>query len=131
MKKYLLALVILLTTLGGADARTHHHSRHAVLYQHSHRNHSQIDNSRPSAWCGWQMRQWFGGGSEYNLARNWAHRGTATTPHVGAIVVWPHHVGFISGRTSTGEWIVKSGNDGHRIRERPRSLAGVIAIKQL
>ncbi|MGA9006982.1 MAG: hypothetical protein WB495_08805, partial [Xanthobacteraceae bacterium] len=32
---------------------------------------------RPSAWCGWEMRQLVGGdpGPSYNLARNWAHWG--------------------------------------------------------
>lgn len=70
------------------------------------------------------MRQWFGGGPEYNLAANWAHRGVPSNAQVGAYVVWPHHVGVITGYDAKlGEWIVKSGNDGHRIRERPRSIA--------
>lgn len=64
----------------------------------------------------------------YNLARNWAHYGHAASPHVGAIVVWPHHVGKIVGQTR-GQWVVLSGNDGHRVRERPRSLAGAIAFR--
>ncbi|MHB0785586.1 C40 family peptidase [Bradyrhizobium sp. 5.13L] len=45
------------------------------------------------------------------------------------IVVWRHHVGVITGRAANGEWIVKSGNDGNRVRERPRSLARVIALR--
>jgi hypothetical protein len=45
------------------------------------------------------------------------------------MVVWSHHVGMITGRTSDGQWIVKSGNDGHGVRERPRSLAGAIAFR--
>jgi hypothetical protein len=28
-----------------------------------------------------------------------------------------------------GEWIVESGNDGHALRTRPRSIAGAIAIR--
>jgi hypothetical protein len=85
---------------------------------------------RPSAWCGWQMRQLVGGdpGSEFNLARNWAHWGHAGPVGVGAVVVWPHHVGKIVGEEA-GEWVVESGNDGHRLRTRPRSLAGVIAVR--
>ena len=82
---------------------------------------------RPSRWCGWWMRTQFGGGSEYNLARNWARRGRALNgPRVGAVVVWSHHVGYITGRTKDGQWIVKSGNDGGRVRERPRSVRGAV-----
>lgn len=80
---------------------------------------------RPSRWCGWWMRSQLGGGPEYNLARNWANRGRPLNgPRVGAVVVWSHHVGLITGRNSDGQWIVKSGNDGGRVRERPRSVKG-------
>lgn len=81
---------------------------------------------RPSAWCGWYMRTRHGGGAEYNLAANWRHRGTPTTPHVGAIVVWDHHVGEITGQAENGQWIVLSGNDSHRVRERARSVSGAV-----
>jgi hypothetical protein len=87
--------------------------------------------SRPGKWCGWYMRTLFGGGPEYNLARNWSKRGTPTGPQVGAVVVWPHHVGLITGRSSNGRWIVKSGNDSNAVRERPRSVAGAIAFRVL
>ena len=67
----------------------------------------------------------------YNLARNWVGYGRpAMGPHVGAIVVWPHHVGLITGRVDNGLWIVKSGNDGHAVRERARSVAGAIAFRE-
>ncbi|MBV8835939.1 MAG: hypothetical protein JO000_05335 [Alphaproteobacteria bacterium] len=66
------------------------------------------------------------------LARNWAHVGSsAGGPSVGAVVVWPHHVGIITGRTASGQWVIKSGNDGHAVRERPRSIAGAIAFRRL
>ena len=81
---------------------------------------------RPSRWCGWWMRTQKGGGPEYNLAHNWTHWGRPSGPVVGAVVVWPHHVGMITGRTAGGEWIVKSGNDGGQVRERPRSVAGAV-----
>lgn len=104
-----------------------------VAQAHSHHHHSQhySSNGRPSAWCGWQMRQWKGGGPELNLARNWAHVGSPTGPEVGAVVVWSHHVGLITGKASNGMWIVKSGNDGHQVRERPRSVAGAIAFRRV
>ncbi len=65
----------------------------------------------------------------YNLAREWARYGHATVAHVGAIVVWPHHVGKIVGG-SNGKWVVLSGNDGHAVRARQRSLAGAIAFRE-
>ena len=81
---------------------------------------------RPSQWCGWWMRSQRGGGPEYNLAWNWTRYGSPGSPQVGAVVVWPHHVGEIVGQTASGQWIVRSGNDGGRVRERARSIAGAI-----
>ncbi len=81
---------------------------------------------RPRAWCGWWMRTQLGGGPAFNLAWNWRHYGSPTTPHVGAVVVWRHHVGMITGQAANGQWIVKSGNDGGRVRERARSVAGAL-----
>jgi len=72
------------------------------------------------------MRTQKGGGPEMNLAQNWAHWGSPSSPRVGVVVVWPHHVGMITGRTASGEWIVRSGNDGGRVRERPRSVARAV-----
>jgi len=85
---------------------------------------------RPSAWCGWEMRQLVSSdpGPQYNLARNWAHWGHSGPAGVGAVVVWPHHVGKIVGQEG-GQWVIKSGNDGHALRTRPRSIAGAIAIR--
>lgn len=85
---------------------------------------------RPARWCGWYMRTQLGGGPEYNLARNWAKRGRPLNgPRVGAVVVWSHHVGLITGRTKDGHWIVRSGNDDGRVRERPRSVKGAVFRK--
>jgi hypothetical protein len=80
---------------------------------------------RPGAWCGWYMRTRHGGGSELNLAANWRRWGRSGTAQVGAIVVWPHHVGEIVGRAA-GQWIVLSGNDGGQVRIRPRDISGAI-----
>jgi hypothetical protein len=85
---------------------------------------------RPAAWCGWEMRHLVSGdpGPAYNLARNWARWGRAGPAGVGAVVVWSHHVGKIVGQEG-GMWVIESGNDGHRLRTRPRSIAGAIAIR--
>jgi hypothetical protein len=81
---------------------------------------------RPRRWCGWWMRSQRGGGPEFNLAWNWRYYGRPTSPQVGAVVIWRHHVGEIVGRASNGQWIVRSGNDGGRVRERARSVAGAV-----
>ncbi len=85
---------------------------------------------RPAEWCGWEMRQLVSSdpGPSYNLARNWARWGRPGPAGIGAVVVWSHHVGKIVGRQG-GEWIVESGNDGRRVRVRPRSIVGAIAIR--
>ncbi len=85
---------------------------------------------RPRAWCGWEMRQLVGGdpGPQFNLARNWARWGRPGPPGIGAVVVWPDHVGKIVGREG-GQWVIQSGNDGNRLRTRPLSIGGAIAIR--
>ena len=72
------------------------------------------------------MRTQKGGGANLNLAANWRRWGSASSAQVGAVVVWSHHVGMITGRASNGQWIVKSGNDGGRVRERARSVSGAV-----
>ena len=91
----------------------------------------RLGGGRPHAWCGWYARSLVGQdpGPSFNLARNWARWGHAASPGVGVMVVWSHHVGMITGRSANGEWIVKSGNDGHAVRERARSLHGAIAFR--
>lgn len=135
MMRTLMAATFVLCAFGsGAQARSyhHHHSHyhHRRHYHHAGRHYGYA--GRPGAWCGWYMRTQVGGdpGPSYNLARNWAHYGSnAGGPQVGAIVVWPHHVGKIVGREQNGKWVVQSGNDGHAVRTRPRSLAGAIAFR--
>ncbi len=113
------AILILSALLPNASAEARGFGgRHSVASHHA--------GARPARWCGWWMRTQLGGGPEYNLASNWAHWGHPSGPRVGAVVVWPHHVGMITGRTAGGEWIVKSGNDGGRVRERPRSVSGAV-----
>lgn len=133
MKKYLLSLLVFISNClvavslfgGTANAANHHrvHPRHIAL---SHTYH----DGRPSAWCGWQMRQWNGGDTSFNLARNWSHRGVESLPKVGAIVVWSHHVAQIDGYdTKKKMWTVRQGNP---FREHhPRSIAGAIAIRSI
>ena len=103
-----------------AHAKSHgHHGR-------AHHVSGRSNGGRPARWCGWWMRTQKGGGPEMNLARNWAHWGRPTSPQMGAVVVWPHHVGLITGQGANGQWIVRSGNDGGSVRERPRSVVGAV-----
>jgi hypothetical protein len=88
---------------------------------------------KPRAW--WMRRHPGVANPAGNRARWWAGYGRpAHGPHVGAIVVWARgrrhgHVGIITGPVADGRWIVKSGNDGYRVRERPRSVANAIAFR--
>lgn len=81
------------------------------------------DGSRPRAWCGWYMRQIKGGGPSFNVAKNWLTYGSASGPSLGAVVVWPHHVGYIVGG-GPGNWIVRSGNWGNRVADVPLNRMG-------
>ncbi len=131
-----------------AQAREHHHYRHhshyravaaapasdqfggAFHFQSAQNAFADGYGRRPAAWCGWEMRHLVSSdpGAEYNLARNWAHWGRPGPAAIGAVVVWPHHVGKIVGQEN-GQWVIQSGNDGHALRTRPRSIAGAIAIR--
>ena len=121
-----MAIVAALMTIlsNPAEARHHHYRHHQIIFD------GNGNDPRPHAWCGWWLRHQLGVADRaFNLARNWASYGSSSHgPAVGAIVVWPHHVGLITGRTATG-FIVKSGNDGHAVRERERSIRGAIAFR--
>lgn len=155
MKKKLVSALVLFAgvlAFSSTDATArplkHHHSVHRVHHaqvshqarRNAHRRGRHVarhartrvahGGGRPAAWCGWWLGRHLGiGDRKLWLARNWASVGrSAGGPRVGAVVVWRHHVGIITGRAG-GKWIVKSGNDGHAVRERPRSLAGAIAFR--
>jgi len=82
------------------------------------------------AWCGCWLGHHLGiARRDLWLARNWAHVGKpAGGPRVGAIVVWRHHVGKITA-VSGNRIRVLSGNDGRAVRDRWRSVRGVIAYR--
>lgn len=145
------ALAVTITLLATSPALAHHYRPiHVRHYHHAHfasrHRHfalstsetslpSGVPSARPSdcygiPWCGCFMRHVEGVSSKaYNLARQWAHWGVATVAQIGAVVVWPHHVGKIVAG-APGRWVVLSGNDGHRVRERVRSVAGAIAFRR-
>lgn len=85
----------------------------------------------PHAWCGCYMA--FRKGlhdTRLNLARNWASLyGSPTSPQSGAVVVWRHHVGELVRHVRGDIWLVHSGNDGHAVKTRPRSISGAIAFR--
>src|SRR5437588_3721076 len=132
MKSTVLAVAAATTMMifaQSAYARDQHH-RHYHHDGHHHRLVATRGGGRPDAWCGWEMRHLVGAdpGPSFNLARNWTRWGRPGAAGIGAVVVWPHHVGKIVGQAH-GEWIVESGNDGHALRTRPRSIAGAIGIR--
>jgi len=109
---------------------SHHVHRYGRHVARRTRRHLAHGGGRPRAWCGWWLGRHLGiGDRKLWLARNWASVGrSAGGPRLGAVVVWRHHVGIITGRAG-GKWVVKSGNDGHAVRERPRSVSGAIAFR--
>jgi len=121
MTRVTIAVALIALTTTAADARRYHQ---VATHHGSHARHGM-------AWCGLYMRSQVGGdpGASYNLARNWAHWGAPSSAGVGAVVVWQHHVGIIVGQQN-GQWIMRSGNDGGRVRTRPLSMRGVIAIRR-
>ena len=86
----------------------------------------------PSKWCGCYLAHYFGmpGRKDLWRAQNWAKIGKPTRAKIGAIVVWRNHVGVIVGKKREG-WVVKSGNDGNRVRIRVRPVHKAIAFRQL
>ena len=158
MKKLLLATTILAVSTSIVNARPyyHHHRHHRYHIARHHRGHTHQSvaeglgaglshmlesagrnaaaaRRRGLAWCGAYMADVMHVAGAYArelwVAANWARWGHPASPHVGAVVVWRHHVGKIVGG-EPGSWIILSGNDGHAVRARRRSLAGVIAIRE-
>lgn len=119
-----LALASMTLPASAHHGQSSHHYRHTAALAHGHRH--------GRAWCGAYMRHVFGiADPSLNLARNWAKQGSnAGGPQVGAVVVWPHHVGVIrGGPDGSGQWLVESGNDGNAVRTRYRSIRGAIAFR--
>lgn len=152
VRSTLLTTAAVSLSLTATEASAHSvHQRHA--YHHQRWNHASYRRgpaandggsfhgsnaaaarARGLPWCGAEMADELGihgqQGRELWIARNWARVGTATSAHVGAVVVWAHHVGRIVGQEG-GKWVVRSGNDGGGVRSRARSLAGAIAIRDV
>jgi hypothetical protein len=106
-----------------AEAKYHHHNKPLT---------NQVVSGRPTAWCGWWMRHNNGRGDPgpaFNLARKWVAWGHAAVPQPGAIVVYPHHVVRVEAVLGGGRVLATSGNDGHAVRTRVRSLRGAVAVR--
>lgn len=152
MRKLVLAALAALLLASPALAKEHHanarhyrgHSHHHVFrhrdrHGFAHRKAYSADTAqagRPAGcagipWCGCWMRAIFGvADKSFNVAARWATYGQPTSAHAGAIVVYRHHVALIRGECRADQCVMISGNDGHRVRTRARSLHGAIAIRQ-
>lgn len=113
-----------------ATSRKKHRPNSAYRSDRRHRAYASAGRhragGRPAKWCGWWMRTQKGGGPQYNVAWNWRNYGRPASAQIGAVVVWRHHVGMITGKAANGRWIVTSGNDGGRVRSRPRTVSGAV-----
>lgn len=99
------------------------------------RSRYEASDPRPGKWCMWWLRRHLGIPKSafpkygWNIAANGRFIGSAAPgPAVGVVVVWRHHVGIITARAAKG-WVVKSGNDGGAVRERPRDISRAIAFR--
>jgi hypothetical protein len=113
----------------------------AVAGHRRHARGSQVAVGRPDdcrgiPWCGCYLRHVYGiADRAFDQARHWASWGTkANGPAPGVIAVFARgknggHVGIVTGVPGPGRIVLKSGNDGHRVRERERSTGGVIAYR--
>jgi hypothetical protein len=131
---FVVVILVVLLALAMCSARAQAHGHRHVL-----QNAPQISksyaahDSRPARWCGWWMRHEVDRdpGPQFNLARAWAGYGAAASgPGPGIIGVMPHHVFKVVSVLGRGLVMAISGNDGHAVRTRPRSTAGVIAWRQ-
>lgn len=132
MRAVLLFAAFLLTAGCATLPADAHRRRHHLVIEQEAAPGAPRGDPRPRAWCGWQMRQELGVADiSYNLARNWAHYGTdAGGPHVGALIVWPHHVGrIVAGECPAGEVMLHSGNDLNQLRTRCFPWRGAIAFR--
>jgi uncharacterized protein (TIGR02594 family) len=89
---------------------------------------------RPRQWCAafanMVLERTGHRGSGSAAAVSFARYGSpAPGPVPGAIVVFPHHVGFVVGVAGPGRVRVVSGNHGHRVGEGVYSTRGVIAYR--
>jgi hypothetical protein len=149
------SVVSLVVSASAADAKPRHGAHHhqvkhhvskyrtqRVLHARRHRLHQVATTRtphgkgfgpRPSAWCGYFMRMHTGlKDASLNLARNWAHAGSAAHgPAPGVIGVMRHHVFKVVSVIGPGKVLALSGDDGHAIRTRVRSTAGVIAWRRV
>lgn len=139
-----MGLVILLSLIGGADAKTHHlRVHHHNIPFHTHTIHSRIStlevvDKRPKncygiPWCGCYMRTRVSHdpGPAYNLAANWARFGHASELVVDAIVVHRHHVDMVQKVLGNSKYLAVGGNS-HRdnlVHTYINSTIGAIAIR--
>ncbi len=154
MRAFLAALIFCALSVLPAQA-AHRHRRHHPA-QGDHRPAQNIQpwvwsvaardvraGGRPTdcrgiPWCGCWLRHQLGiADKSFNVALRWVKWGAkASGPRIGIVVVWARgggrgHVGIIRGGPDrAGRWLVESGNDGHVVRTRYRSLAGVIAFRE-
>ncbi len=149
MRRGIVVLILALVYSTSAFAkhhyhRHHHHHRHGVVTVGNVAEglgvglaHVLHDMNRPKdcygiPWCGCWLKHHLGVISSHlnlNRAIEWLDWGHKTSPHIGAVVVWRHHVGVITGG-SPGRWVVTSGNDGHAVRSRRRSVAGAVGFRE-
>jgi len=113
-----------------ADASKHSSELVAVARRYSGTNPTGRAHDWCAAFANLVLQRTGHRGSGSALARSFAHYGRpAPGPVPGAIVVFPHHVGFVIRAEGSGRIRVVSGNHGHRVGEGLYSMRRAIAYR--
>jgi uncharacterized protein (TIGR02594 family) len=113
-----------------ADASKHSSELVAVARRYSGTNPTGRAHDWCAAFANLVLQRTGHRGSGSALARSFAHYGRpAPGPVPGAIVVFPHHVGFVVRAEGGGRIRVVSGNHGHRVGEGVYSTRRAIAYR--
>jgi hypothetical protein len=88
-------------------------------------------NDCPHAYCGCGLRKYLGlSDKRLNLASNWARLlAREPGPRAGVAAVRNHHVMYIEGATSKGQWLVRDYNSGGGLsRLHVRDVRGYVFV---
>jgi hypothetical protein len=132
MKRFAMAMVMLLSLTGLAQARYHHGAHHHHGYR-SYDAGSTISHPAGCPWsafcgCGVSVKVFGHAVRNLYLASNW-YRFPRTSPHSGAVAVRNHHVFYIETVYGDGTVLAYDPNSGgHQTREHRVSLAGYVVV---
>ena len=148
MKRIVLSAALFVGASTAASAKHHRHHR-------PHHRHASMDGAHAVStpllkvasrnlgggnftgfrgpWCAAAVGKWLHAAGYSRLsslrAVDYRHYGRATSAHVGAIAVMPHHVGIVAG-FARGGVLLLSGNHSHRVGMSLYAMRRFIAFRE-